>query len=78
MHAGYRRPGPIYRWQNWWGVMLIHAEEDDDELLRAEDEAIAAQSQPEQTPADLAALTELMRDGREPQDLDEAANRREG
>jgi len=76
---GYGRPGPEFTWYCWWGAMLI-ANDDvpTEEELRAEDEAIAAASQPEVPPADLAALAEMLRDGREPQDLDEAARRREG
>jgi hypothetical protein len=57
---GYRRPGPEYTWTNWWGIVLIHAEEDTDELLRAEDEAIAAALRPAQQPTDLVSLAEMM------------------
>jgi hypothetical protein len=69
---GYRRPGPEYTWTNWWGAVLIHAEEDDDELLRAEDEAIAAADTPTSQPSDLTALAEMMRDDRTPEALPEA------
>jgi len=62
---GYGRPGPEFTWYCWWGAMLI-ANDDvpTEEELRAEDEAIAAASQPEVPPADLAALAEMLRDGR--------------
>jgi hypothetical protein len=48
-----------------------------EEELRAEDEAIAAASKPDSPPADLAALAEMMSDGRT-QDVDEASRSREG
>ena len=61
---GYRRPGPDYTWYDWWGAIMLIANDDvpTEEELRAEDEAIAAAGKPESPPADLAALAEMMRD----------------
>lgn len=59
--TGYRRHGPRFTWTNWWGAMLIHAEEDDAEVLAAEDEAIAAAERgPQPDGADVVALMEAL------------------
>ena len=79
MH-GYRRPGPEFTWYDWWGriVLIDDSDEEREEerrILAAEDEALAAAEQPPEQDASLAALTEILSDGRESQDMDEAASR---
>lgn len=63
---GYRRPGPLFTWYGWWGIMLIDDEEAEEErrILRAEDEAIAAaEAGPQPQAADIVALMEALNGG---------------
>ena len=61
---GYPRPAPAFRWYSWWWPMgLINAEEDDWEVIEAEDAAIAAaEAGPQPEPGDLVNLIEVLSD----------------
>ena len=62
---GYPRPAPAFRWYSWWMPMgLIAAEEDDWEVLLAEDEAILAEPAPDTDAPDVAHLAEILSDDR--------------